>query len=354
MDVTALLESRGEGSPSGENLEYDMDFITLELAAAPGEERQAGDEILPADDPDWSDVREKALAVLERSHDLRAACYLAPALLAERGLPGLAEVTAYVRGCLETYWDTCHPQLDADDDNDPTMRVNAVQNLSTPVGGQSSEPPLLRLLRLAPLTESRGFGRFSLRDIQYASGEVVPPQGVEPPEAGAVAAAFQDSDPAVLSDRLSAARQVLADVKAIDAKFNSEVPGRGPNFDALLKLLQQVVRQLSDHAPGDAPAAAAESGGDADAPAPQDGGAVAVRPSGGGGTGATGHIGNSRDVIAALDRILAYYEANEPSSPLPIILKRAKRLVGADFITIMKDLAPQGMDSVTMIGGEGE
>jgi type VI secretion system protein ImpA len=351
MDVAALLASRGDDAPSGENLEYDMDFISLELAAAPGEERQAGDEILPADDPDWADVRDKALVVLERSHDLRAACYLAPALLATEGLTGLAEAIAYIRGCVEDYWDTCHPQLDADDDNDPTMRVNAVQNLSTPVGGQSSEPPVLRLLRQAPLSESRAFGRFGLRDIQSANGEVPPPKGADAPDPGAIAAAFQDSDPAILAERLAAARQVLADVKAIDARFNSEIPGRGPNFDAMLKMLQQVVKQLADHAPGNA--AAAEDAAD-DVPAAPSGGSTGAvaRPSGGG--GGTGSIAGSRDVIAALDRILAYYEANEPSSPLPIILKRAKRLVGADFITIMKDLAPQGMESVTMIGGEEE
>jgi type VI secretion system protein ImpA len=36
---------------------------------------------------------------------------------------------------------------------------------------------------------------------------------------------------------------------------------------------------------------------------------------------------------------------------VPIILERAKRLVGADFLTIMKDLAPDGLVSVMNIGG---
>ena len=35
----------------------------------------------------------------------------------------------YIRFCLEEYWETCHPELDADDDDDPTMRVNAVLGL---------------------------------------------------------------------------------------------------------------------------------------------------------------------------------------------------------------------------------
>lgn len=347
MDVTALLARHGDDAPSGENLEYDPAFTDLELAAAPGQERQAGDEILPADDPDWPDVRDKALAVLARSHDLRAACHLAPALLATEGLAGLAQATAYIRGCLEDHWDSCHPQLDADDDNDPTMRVNAVQNLSPPPGSQSGEPPLLRLLRLTPLSDSRGFGRFSLRDIQYANGEVPPPDGVQAPDPAAIAAAFKDTDPATLSQRLDMAQRALDNVTAIETKFGAETHGRGPNLDVLVKTLKQVVRQLSDHG-SVASADARDDGAD-------DRASGAVH--GSGGQAAVSHAGaisSSRDVIAMLDRILAFYEQHEPSSPLPIILKRARRLVGADFMTIMHDLAPQGMDNVRTISGESD
>lgn len=49
-----------------------------------------------------------------------------------------------------------------------------------------------------------------------------------------------------------------------------------------------------------------------------------------------------------------YYAKHEPSSPLPILLKRAKRLVGADFMEIIKDLAPDGAANVRLIGGDAE
>ena len=147
MGVSALLRSFGDDEPSGENLEYDPVFTEMELAAAPGEERQMGDSVLAAEEPDWREVAQKATAVLEQSHDIRAAVYLATAELAMRGLPGFADVTGYIRGCLEDYWDTCHPQLDADDDNDPTMRVNAVLALA-------DANTVLRGLRRAPLTET--------------------------------------------------------------------------------------------------------------------------------------------------------------------------------------------------------
>jgi len=56
-------------------------------------------------------------------------------------------------------------------------------------------------------------------------------------------------------------------------------------------------------------------------------------------------------VRKALDRIIEYYAKHEPSSPLPILLHRARRLVGADFMTIIQDIAPGGLDNVRLIGG---
>ena len=64
-----------------------------------------------------------------------------------------------------------------------------------------------------------------------------------------------------------------------------------------------------------------------------------------------GSIETAQDARNALDRVIDYFSRFEPSSPVPIILERAKRLVGADFMTIMKDMAPAGLDSVMMIGG---
>ena len=64
-----------------------------------------------------------------------------------------------------------------------------------------------------------------------------------------------------------------------------------------------------------------------------------------------GEITSSHDVEQAIDRIMKYYSRYEPSSPVPMILARAKRLVGADFLTIMADIAPAGQDNVKLIGG---
>ncbi len=338
MDLDSLLQSHGDEAPSGEDLEYDPAFTELEIAAQPGEEKQAGDEIIAAADPDYKDVRAKALEVLGRSHDLRAAIYLAEAELRLSGFPGFAQTTTYIRRCLEDYWDSCHPQLDADDDNDPTMRVNAVLSLADP-------DRILRGVRKAPLTDSRSFGRLSLRDIAVAEGDMTPPSDMDTvPDSASVSAAFQDTDEDRLRELAQAASTALGDVQAINAKFDDETPGRGPDLDPLVKFLKQATRRLND--------ALGDPVGDTETADATEGDIATARPEAGQGSGGgSGAINSPNDVLNAIDRIMGYYERAEPSSPVPILLRRAKKLVNADFMTIVRDLAPNGVDNVNLIGG---
>lgn len=332
MDLEALLKTHGDDAPSGENLEYDPAFTEMELAAQPGEERQVGDQIQAAEDPDYRDVTEKAIAVMERSHDLRAGVYYAEAILHTKGLPGFADATTYLRGCLEEHWDTCHPELDEDDDNDPTMRINSIQNLA-------ETTTVLRALRRAPLTDSRAFGKLCLRDIEIADGVITAPEDMANiPDSATVSAAFQDTDDDQLAEMLTAVKAAMDNVKAIDAVFGEQTPGQGPELDALIKMLNQIAKRLAAETGGDVAEDADTAEEDA-GPAPAAGG------------GAIGGINSPSDVSNAIDRMVAYYQRNEPSSPVPILLIRAKRLVNADFLTIMKDMAPAGVDSVNLIGG---
>lgn len=330
--------SHGDDAPSGENLEYDPEFMAMEVAAQPEEERQAGDSIVEGKDPDYKDLAKKAGAVLERSHDIRAAVYLADSEIRINGLEAFADACRYIRFCLEEYWDTCHPQLDEDDDDDPTMRINAVTNLA----GRST---ILRGLRQAAhLTESRNFGRVTLRDIEIANGEAEAGDDESPMSSSDISSAFMDTDDEKLRSLLTGAKDALEHVNAIDAIFMEKTPGYGPSLEPLQKMLGSLISVLGKAVGSDEADASAEEEVDAG-----DGGGGAARPAATG--GASGQIASRADVTAALDRIIDYYARHEPSSPLPLVLQRAKRLVGADFMTIINDLAPLGADNVKVVGG---
>lgn len=347
MNTAELLEPRGEDNPSGENLEYDPVFVDLELSAQPGDEKQENDKFIEAEERDYSEIVEKALEVMQRSHDIRAAIFYAEAVLHTEGLTGFAKVTAYVRGLLEEYWDTCHPELDADDDDDPTMRINAVQGLGGAKSKEGSEP-MIKALRSAALTDSRMFGKLSLRHIEIAEGKATPPPGMKDvPDTHAIGAAFEetkDSNPDFLPETLAAAISARADLKAIDQVFVDRTPGNGPSLEKTIKTLGSIISRLSDSVGSEVDEGVQDEVSDA-----SDGAGPVAAAAGSGGV--VGGINSPTDVSNALDRIIAYYRRSEPSSPLPLLLERAKRLVNADFLTIMNDMAPQGVENVNLIGG---
>ena len=133
-------------------------------------------------------------------------------------------------------------------------------------------------------------------------------------------------------------RDALSDIEAINAVFDTKLPGAGPELDPLVRLLRRAVARLASEAGEPEPAAEAETSPDAPAES-------RAAPA------ASGEITSQRDVEQALDRIISYYAKYEPSSPLPILLARAKKLVGADFMTIVQEIAPAGADNVKLIGG---
>jgi type VI secretion system protein ImpA len=49
--------------------------------------------------------------------------------------------------------------------------------------------------------------------------------------------------------------------------------------------------------------------------------------------------------------VCAYFERNEPSSPVPIFLNRAKRLTGMRFVDIIRDMSPESMNTIDLIAG---
>jgi type VI secretion system protein ImpA len=52
-----------------------------------------------------------------------------------------------------------------------------------------------------------------------------------------------------------------------------------------------------------------------------------------------------------MDKISSFFERSEPSSPVPLLMQRAKRLVSMSFMDILADIAPDGVKQAKNIGG---
>jgi len=53
-----------------------------------------------------------------------------------------------------------------------------------------------------------------------------------------------------------------------------------------------------------------------------------------------------------IEKICKYYERNEPSSPVPYLLKRAQRLADKNFMDIINDLSPDALAPIRIITGD--
>jgi type VI secretion system protein ImpA len=343
LDGNLWLQEIAADDPAGPNLEFDADFGALERAAQGKPEQQYGATIIPAEDPDWKSVDALATALLERTRDLRILGHLALAKLHLFGLPAYAEILSVTRQLLDTRWETIHPQLDAEDDNDPTLRSNALLRLGEPLR-------VLRVLKDLSLAASIRTGRVSWRDVAILNGAMEPEEGRPKLTEAIVRAAFAETDAGGLATIRSALAIAVADSVAIPAAFDrNSGPATGPDLTELTKLLREMQRIADRYAPAEdappeeiptmeeAPAASAET------PAVPARGAVSAA--------SLGPITTRADALRLLDLVVTYYERYEPSSPLPLLIGRARRLADKDFMDILQDLAPDGLNQARTIAG---
>lgn len=339
-----------EAIDTGPNLEFDPDFDALDRAAQGKPEQQYGGLVVPAEEPDWKDVATRAQALTERSRDLRILAHLAVARLQLSGLPAYAGVLGEIRTLLERAWEPVHPQLDPEDDNDPTLRANALLRLGDP-------RHVLRKLRDLPLAQSPRAGRVSWREIGMAIGAVEPEAGTEKPTEATISAAFRETDQAKLATLREAIASAVSEVKGIGNAFDQKAGyGTGPAFDDLSKLLGELKRYADRYAP----AAGAEAASEPEAapePAAAEAGAgaavvVAARASGAVTATSLTAVNTRSEALHLLNLVCDYYTRNEPSSPLPLLIDRARRLADKSFMDILRDLAPDGVNQAQNIVGE--
>ncbi len=346
LDVEKLLGEITTAAPCGEDLEYDPKFAEMERLARETPERQFGGTIIPAEPPDWRGVGKAALTLLERTRDLRVAVYLTRSLLHAEGLTGFAAGLALVNGLIERFWEHVYPRLDPEDNNDPTLRINTIVALCDP-------DTTLRALREMPLVSSRTLGRFSLRDIHIVTGVLTPlptkEKTEEPPTQAKIDGAFQEADLEELKATAGAAGDAMERVTRIEALLTERVGvTQAPDMSALGGVLKEIRQVLTEQLRrrGVTPPeelAPAEPGEATDAGVA--GGAAAVQRL------VVGDIANREDALRMIDKVCEYFNRYEPSSPVPLLLKRARSLASKNFMEILQDIAPGGTNQADVIFG---
>lgn len=331
-----LLDEISADSPCGDYLEYDPAYLELakNILGKP-EDPITGESAQP---PNWREIQDGSFALLQRSKDLQLVIYLLRASISLEGVTGFQACLKLLYDLLQKYWEPIHPLLDPDDDYDPTLRINILEELN-------NFESVLRPLSLAPLTDSKSVGRFSLRDIHLATDSSEMAEGVAKPDISVIKAAFLDTPQETITATYQAISDSLSLIQGLDDLVGGKVGmENAPDLSGLTVLLKEMRFACSQYAEMESAGtedAGAEEGGEAES-----GVAQAPRK-----TAAVGSVGSRQDVLRTLDLICKYYAENEPSSPVPILLQRAKKLVTADFVQIVQNLLPDGMPQLELIKG---
>ncbi len=334
INIEQLLAPISEAEPSGPNLEYDPAFSELERAVLGKPEQRMGSIHVPFEPPDWSAVCKQSLSLLERTRDLRVTMHLAQGLLHCNGLTGFADGIELAAGLVRDFWQSVHPEVDHEDDNDPTMRVTALATLTA--------PSTLLALQKSPLAQLRGLGAVSLHDIRDAAGGGTTAQG------DSIEAVFQAIEFDTLEAMVSGVQRCLDGVAAIDGAFVTHTGSRGPDLSPLSQLLREVRNVLKPRL--DARKVAQQVDQTEPEEDATDAAAAGSHPGRSGGA-FSGDIRSREDVLKAIDKICAYYSRSEPASPLPLLLERCRRLVTSSFLEIIQELVPDGVAQVNSIAG---
>jgi type VI secretion system protein ImpA len=336
LNLQILLSEAKESSPCGPNLEHDRAFFELEEAAKGKPEQSIGSVLNKGEDPDWPKVAELAQGLLVRSKDLRVAVHLTRACSRTDGVLGLAAGLELIHGLLERYWDGLHPLLEADQDGDPTERLNAL----TPLADAYT---LIKDLRDAFLINSREHGQLQAREVEIAFGRLASSGSASVGPVKTLSQIHAQIEAAFASDRAvpSALREARERVLGIDALLVDRVGAdRAIDLKPLAQCLETLL-EACDAALGIPSVAAAR-----DTPAPQAGTAV-----GGTRLSIEGQIATREDAVRVLDLVCNYLEKHEPSSPAPLFIRRAQRLITKNFIEIVKDLMPDSLSSLERLAG---
>ncbi|MGE0500223.1 MAG: type VI secretion system protein TssA [Rhizobiaceae bacterium] len=366
LDLAAWLRPLDGESPSGDDLRNDPRFHDLLRAIEPQVKVVFDDRNRPVSQTstptDWSAALAKAEELREQGRDLRLLLIVTRALAGQHGLAGLAQGVELVATSLDDFWDSIHPALRGGAPRDAALRrINALLDL------QNGETGLLAEMRQLPFFQAPGLGPITGRDLEQGALDDRTMQqeaasGLNAAERTALSNAHQQlinrmrAGIAALADRspdqftalLEGGRRARAALAALDSTVNKRIGTVGPSVPELTRFLDRVITSLerSKVAGADKPEEAAMA-----AVATPYANGLEAAPAGASAGALPGRISSRDEVVKSLDLIISFYDRTEPSSPIPHLARRMRRMVHMDFLELMEDLAPSGLKEFRQLAG---
>ncbi len=371
IDSALWLSPLDGENPSGADLRNDPRFHELERLAEPSVKVVYDERNRPSSQvstpPDWTAILEKAEEMRASGRDLRLLVIVTRALANEDGLAGLAKGLSLVAETIETYWDSLHPALRGGG----PVRDAALRRINALLDLQNAQDGLLADLRRLTLLAPRVTGPISGQDLEQGALDdramlAEAASGLNDKERAVLSAAHEQLLSRVRTACLAQLDQngdellaLIADARAsaealdrIDRALNARLGEEGVAVPMLKRFLERVLTTLERGSAGKVNGAAEPAEAvTAAAPLPNGHAGEApparIAPS----AGLPASISSREDVVKCLDLVVAFYDRTEPSSPIPHLTRRVRRMVHMDFIELMEDLAPSGLKEFRLLAG---
>ncbi|WP_260598931.1 type VI secretion system protein TssA [Sphingomonas endolithica] len=314
-----LLAPVSDDAPAGPDLSYDAERQAIEQAF----ETQGYSSELD-ENVDWRETLRLIEAQSARTKDVWLAVYMARAGTRIGSLETVETGCALLAGLFEQYWDSVHP----------TLEEYGLQGRKGACESLTRIAEFLRPLQQTMLIEHPRLGSYSGDDFARFARDGESAEGF-----GMFRAAMADTSLETLQaivSRLEAIDDALRRADAVVSVHAAATGDLGTNFAPTLEAIAAIRRAILPYMGA---SVSPEADSDvADVSESDDAGSNSAR--------APGRIDSREDVMRALDAIGDYYQRREPSSPIPIALRRIRGWISMDFMAILKDIAPSSVSDV--------
>lgn len=372
MELEPFLAPLGSDSVSGSELRNDPRFHAIERLMDPAARTLRLENVrsggIGSVALDWSDIVAQSADLAATGRDVRLLVIVVRALANAEGFAGLEQGLDLLTATVERYWDSVHPTLR----ESPSPREAATRRINSLFQLENAENGLLCDLEFTTILSPRGIGPITGGDLSAGglsrnAAQAEMPSGLGEREfaellarhdtrvnrvatACRAQAAERPEEFAALIQSIEAARLALLRLEeGLSARVGEN--GVGVKFRELDKLLTRALSPLkAAQAPGsDGPAATEGTAMAEPVSAPPSTNGAHPPPSQG--AGIPGSVNSRRDVERCLDMIINFYERTEPSSPIPHLARRMRKMVPMNFLQLMEEIAPSGMKEFKNVAG---
>jgi type VI secretion system protein ImpA len=316
--LNQLAEPISQQQPCGAGLDETQTLVAIEAFRVFGRLTPA------ASETDWRALRDLCVATLKESKDLRVLAHFIAATIRLNSLADVLRIFPIVEIWLGRYWDELYPLID----DDAIMRRNALSLFADRVA-------IVDALRRMPLVSDQRFGSFSVRDLDIASGVLVQKEpGATKVSTDLIHAALSAANPQALRDLSGSVTAAASALQSVETTMLTRGGGSAmvPELTPLTQALDRMREMLAPHVIAVLETIPTEAGSP-DRPMANSSADV-------------GSVSSRQDVVRVLDAVMTYYARSEPSSVVPVVVERARRLVSMSFLDALAEVAPDVVSPV--------